>query len=115
MRTCSEYISEKKIPFNQAVDWCKRYPEVREVFSYAGNIQELDAIKANFLDDKDNLEKYPEDAIAFFYDERKKSLRYGADINKSDDLYDPDNIDMKARFIDDVYSKYAFPENRPNM
>ena len=115
MKTCTEYINEKKISFEQAVDWCKRYPEVREVFSYAGNIQELDAIKDNFLDDKDNLEKYPEDAITFFYEERRKSLRFGADINKSDDLYDPDNIDLKGRMITDIYAKYAMPDNRPNF
>lgn len=115
MKTFNEYINEKKEDkFNKQVEWTKRYPEVRDLFTYAGNIQELDALKSTFDNPEQCEKKYDKDVIDFFYNERKKNLLYGDTVNKSDDINDPDGDDMKGRANCDLFAKLV-PTNRPNF
>lgn len=122
MKSFQEFINEskeekkkeKEIPFDKAVDYSKRYPEVRELFTYAGNIQELDALKDRFDGEDFAEKKYDKEVIDFFYNERKKNLLYGNVSGKSNDLNDPDGLDMQGRAECKEYSK-LIPTNRPNF
>lgn len=101
--------------FKKETDWCKRYPEVRDYFVYAGNIQELDVL-LDETEENDEFDDIPDEVVKFFYNERKKNLMNAVKVDKSDDKDNPDLIDMKGRADGDLYSKLLpYHQNRPNM
>ncbi len=105
---------KKLSDFEQGVIWCEEYPELRDYFTYAGNIQELDVLKQRILAKEDTEKEYDKDVIEFFYKERKKNLMRAVKINKSDDWEDRDKVDMQGRADGDLYSK-LLTIHRPNF
>lgn len=105
---------KKASKFSKEVEYCEEYPDLRDLFTRAGNIQELDILKKRIKEcDFEDID-FPDDAIDFFYEERKKNLMYNVKANKSDDIENRDDVDMKGRGHADLYSK-LLTINRPNF
>lgn len=117
MKKFNEWVcetkKEKEVDFEKAVDYANRYPELRNFFTYAGNIQELDVLKDDLYDENIDDKKYDKEVIEFFYNERKKNLLYGTQVNKSDDKNDPDGKDMEGRAKCRIYANLE-PTYKPN-